>query len=89
MSNGIKEWKCKPAKIMNEAYDGIELQTTLSQLSVYKKSNFLVDVSKLNLLKCLQNSINRGSCDYGSPSNLQMLFSDQNSPVLEILVDNE
>jgi aromatic ring-opening dioxygenase catalytic subunit (LigB family) len=50
---------------------------------------FLIDMSKLNFLKCLQNSINRGSCDHGSTLDLQMLYSDKNEPVLQILVDNE
>jgi hypothetical protein len=74
---------------MNEAYDDIELQTVLSQLSIFKELGFLIDMTKLNFLKCLQNSINRGSCEHGSPSDLQMLFSDKNAPVLEILVANE
>jgi hypothetical protein len=46
-------------------------------------------VSKFDMLKCLENSINKGSCENGSPSNHHMLFSDKNSPILEILIDNE
>jgi Leucine-rich repeat (LRR) protein len=46
-------------------------------------------MSQLDYLKCLQNSINRGNCELGSPDNLQMLFTDSNTPILEILIQNE
>ena len=67
----------------------VQLQIVLNVVSKATKLGYLIDFNGFNMTKCLEKSINIGSCGRGSESKKSMLISDNNEPILKLLIDGE